>query len=63
MLSGRQLLTTLLVAKPDVVQRTLGKLLKRLVQEGFCIVGMRFEVMDIEKARIAMPQSAKQVSF
>lgn len=49
MQSGPRLLTTFLLIKPRAVKRHLPKILKKIVQEGFHIVGFRLDLLDKEK--------------
>ncbi|XP_070548273.1 dynein axonemal assembly factor 8-like [Ptychodera flava] len=55
MLSGPRPLTTLVVIKPDAFQRHLGKILKRICQESFNVVGMRLEVLSADEAKVLVP--------
>lgn len=48
MTSGPQLITTLLIIKPRAVKRHLPKIIKKIVQEGFKVVGMRLQVLSEE---------------
>ena len=60
-LSGPQPIVTLLVAKPDVLRRNLGKLLKRLSHDGFALVGARLVVLSTEQADVVIPTEDKEV--
>ena len=62
MLSGPRLITTLLVAKPDVVRRHLGKLLKKVTLTGFRVVGCELKVLSVEEAASIVPGSVQNVS-
>ena len=59
--TGVRPLTTVLVVKPDVVQKKLGKLLKRVTQEGFRVVALRLELLTKEQAACLVPLQDKEV--
>jgi nucleoside diphosphate kinase len=61
MLSGPRPITTLLLCKPDVVQRHLAKLFRRVMQEGFTIVGMRLIMLNKQEALMAVPEEDQKV--
>ena len=61
MQAGPRPITTILVAKPDVVARHLGKLLKKVGQEGFRVVGMRLTVLSRDEAKQLVPHEDAQV--
>ena len=61
MLSGPRPITTLLVVKPDAVQRHLSKLLRRVSQEGFKVVGLCLETLSPEQAELLMDEQVLQV--
>lgn len=48
MTSGPQLITTALIIKPRAVKRHLSKIVKKIIQEGFKIVGMRLQILNKE---------------
>lgn len=50
MQSGPRPLTTVLLIKPRAVKRHLPKILKKVVQESFHIIGLRLELLDKEAA-------------
>ena len=60
MLSGPRLLTTMLVVKPSISSKHLPKVLKKLTQEGFQIVGLRQEVLGREKIACLLPVSGNE---
>ena len=62
MLSGAQLITTVLVIKPNAVRSHLGKLLKKLVQEKFHIVALCHEVLSEIYARKIIPLEEREVT-
>ena len=55
MLSGPRPFTTFLVIKPRAFQRHLTKILKKLTQEGFRLVGLKLLVLDEGKAELIVP--------
>ncbi|XP_077985176.1 dynein axonemal assembly factor 8-like [Glandiceps talaboti] len=59
MLSGPRPLTTVAVIKPDALHRHLAKLLKRICQEGFSVIGMRLEVLSRDDAKVLVPAEDK----
>lgn len=63
MLSGPRPITTLLLCKPNVVRYHLAKLMRRLMQEGFTIVGMQLTILGREEALVAVPLEDKDVSY
>ena len=63
MLSGPRLITTLLVAKPDVVRRHLGKLLKKVTLTGFRVVGCELKTLSVEEAKSIVPGSVQNVEM
>ena len=62
MLSGPSPLSTILVLHPDVVSRHLPKLLRRIGQERFTVVGMKLGMLEEEQLQYLMLQSMNQVS-
>lgn len=61
MMTGVRPIVTVLVAKPDVVRKSLGKLMKRISQEGFVVVALRLEVLTTQQADRVIPTEDKQV--
>ncbi|XP_002738289.2 dynein axonemal assembly factor 8-like [Saccoglossus kowalevskii] len=57
MLSGARMLTTVAVIKPDALRKHLGKILKRICQEGFNVVGMRLDLLTEDEAKLLIPKS------
>ena len=62
MLSGPRLISTLLVAKPDVVRRHLRKLLKKVTLTGFRVVGCKLKTLSAEEAASIVPGPVQSVS-
>ena len=48
MTSGPQLITTLLIIKPRAVKRHLPKIVKKIIQEGFRVIAMKFKILPDE---------------
>jgi nucleoside diphosphate kinase len=61
MQAGPRLICSLLIAKPHVVARSLGKLLKKVTQEGFSVIGMRQVMLSEPEARHIVPAENAQV--
>ena len=61
MLSGPRPITTLLLCKPSVVKRSLAKLLRRVIQEGFVVVAMRLVMLSEDEAVVAIPTEDSEV--
>ena len=62
MLSGPRLITTLLVAKPNVVRRHFGKLLKKVTLTGFSVVGCKLKTLSAKEAASIVPGPVQNVS-
>ena len=61
LLAGQKVFSTVLIAKPDVVQRHLGRLLRRISQEGFSIVAMRLLTLTSDEVLTVLPADIRQV--
>lgn len=48
MTSGPQLIATLLIIKPRAVKRHLPKIVKKIIQEGFRVIAMKFKILPDE---------------
>ena len=55
MTSGPLPITTFLLIKPRAVQRHLPKILKKIVHEGFQIVGFCLEILNKDRADGLLP--------
>lgn len=62
MRAGPRPLTTVLVVKPDVVGRHLGKLMKKLRHEGFTLAALKLTVLTEELAEGIVPTEDATVS-
>ena len=51
------------MAKPSVVRRHLGKLLKRLVQSRFSVVGCWLKTLSVAEAEAIVPSNKVKVSY
>jgi len=54
MQSGPRPITTFLVIKPRALKRHLTKILKKIIQEGFRIIGLELQTMDRQRATILL---------
>lgn len=45
MTAGPQLITTHLIIKPRAVKRHLPKIVKKIIQEGFRVIAMKFQIL------------------
>ncbi|KAK3107616.1 hypothetical protein FSP39_018349 [Pinctada imbricata] len=59
MLRGPRPITTLLVIKPRALKKHLPKLLRKISQEGFKVVGLKLQVLDQAEARKLVPAEAR----
>ena len=59
MLEGPQLISTLLLIKPRALQRHLAKILKKITQEGFTVVGLKLLMLDEKKAGLFVPEECE----
>lgn len=55
MLSGPRPFITVIIIKPRAFKKHLAKVLKKLTQEGFKIVGLKVAVLDKETAQRLVP--------
>ena len=61
MWTGERPITTVLIVKPDVVHKQLGRLLKRVTHEAFRIVALRQVMLDEEAIGRIVPEKDQQV--
>lgn len=64
MLSGPQPISTLLVIKPRAVKKHLTKILRKVMLEGFTVVGLRLGVVSQEEKLVCLiDEDGELVSF
>lgn len=64
MLSGPQPISTLLVIKPRAVKKHLTKILRKVMLEGFTVVGLRLGVVSQEEELVCLiDEDGELVSF
>lgn len=63
MLSGPQPISTLLVIKPRAVKKHLTKILRKVMLEGFTVVGLRLGVSQEEELVCLIDEDGELVSF
>lgn len=64
MLSGPQPISTLLVIKPRAVKKHLTKILRKVMLEGFSVVGLRLGVVSQEEELVCLiDEDVELVSF
>lgn len=64
MLSGPQPISTLLVIKPRAVKKHLTKILRKVMLEGFSVVGLRLGVVSQEEELVCLiDEDGELVSF
>lgn len=63
MLSGPQPISTLLVIKPRAVKKHLTKILRKVMLEGFTVVGLRLGVVSQEELVCLIDEDGELVSF
>ena len=62
-LTGPQPITSTLVVKPSAVRKHLTKILKKVKQEDFRIVGLRLQILDEELASSLLPPEISEVGL
>ena len=58
---GQQPITTLLLVKPSAVQKFLPRILRKIAQEEFSIMGLRLLLLDEKKAELFVPKLKHKV--
>ena len=61
MLRGPRPITTLLTIKPRAVRKHLPKVLRKIGQEGFKVVGWRLGMLSEEEATVLVPKEGEMV--